>query len=207
MKILLAHLFTALLLASAFAVANTKGNTKVYYRYVNDQGVKVLDHSIPPKYVRRGYEVVSMSGEVLRVVQPAPSEEEAERVARERAMEAEQEKADALIRRRYSNVSDIEAVRRRSLLELQNNIDILQGNLSSTRIQIEQQHAQAAAVERSGRTVSNDLLKLLTNLQEEERDIQLQIKQREMEYQSLSDKFDQDQRRFEELNKPSTGQN
>lgn len=196
-------LATALLVTSTFAWANnSKVTTKVYYRYVNDQGVKVLDSSIPPRYIRNGYEVVSLSGEILRVVDPAPSEAEAERITRERQMKLEQDKADTLIRRRYSNLSDIEAVRKRSLLELQNNIDILQGNLTSTRMQIEQRQAQAAAAERSGREVSSDLLKGLTDLQEEERDIELQIKQRQMEYQSLSDKFDQDRRRFLELMQP-----
>src|SRR5690606_14661632 len=157
------------------------------------------DHSIPPKYVRSGYEVLSMSGEVLRVVEPAPAEEDAERVARERKIQADQHTNDALLRRRYSNLNDIEAIKKRSLLELQSNLDILRGNLSSTRAQIENQYVRAAATERSGRTVTPETLKLIADLQTEERDIQLQIKHRELEYQSLSDRFDQDKRRFEEL--------
>jgi hypothetical protein len=199
MKTLICNLLALLIMVPALTSADTKNSTKVYYRYFNDQGVKVLDSSIPPKYIRNGYEVVTVSGEVLRVVAAAPSEADAERIDRERKMKIEQDKADALIRRRYSNINDIDAVRKRSLLELKNNVDILQGNLSSTRIQIEQTEAQAAATERSGRAVSEDLLKLLIDLQAEERDIQLQIKQRELEYQSLSDKFDQDERRFKEL--------
>lgn len=199
MKTLIYPLFAVLIMVPALTWADT--STKVYYRYFNDQGVKVLDSSIPPKYIRNGYEVVTISGEVLRTVAPAPSEADAERIARERKIKIEQDKADAVIRRRYSNINDIDAVRKRSLLELKNNVDILQGNLSSTRVQIEQTEAQAAATERSGRAVSEDLLKVLMDLQAEERDIQLQIKQRELEYQSLSDKFDQDEHRFKELNK------
>jgi hypothetical protein len=199
MKQSLGNLLILLLLVSAPTFANNKTTTQVYYRYLNEQGIPVMDSSIPPKYVRNGYEVVSLGGEVLRVVPPAPSEEEIERLAHERQLKQEQDKADALIRRRYSNLNDIEAVRHRSLLELQNNIDILQGNLSSTRLQIEQAEAQAASIERRGQTVSEDILKLLTDLRAEERDIQVQIKQRQVEYQSLSDKFDQDKRRFQEL--------
>lgn len=199
MKQSLSNLLILLLLVSAPTFANNKMTTKVYYRYLNEQGVPVMDSSIPPKYVRNGYEVVSLSGEVLRVVPPAPSEEEIERLAHERKLKEEQDKADALIRRRYSNLNDIEAVRHRSLLELQNNIDILQGNLSSARLQIEQTEAQAASIERRGQAVPEDILKLLSDLRAEERDIQVQIKQRQVEYQSLSDKFDQDKRRFQEL--------
>lgn len=200
MKPVFCKLLALFMLFSVAAHSDDKKTpVKVYYRYINEQGVKVLDHSIPPKYVRNGYEVVSMSGEVLRVVAAAPSEEDAERIWREKKIKTDQAKEDALLRRRYSNLNDIEAIKKRSLLELQGNVDILQGNLSSTRIQIENQHARAASIERSGRAVPAETLKLIADLQAEERDIQLQIKQRELEYQSLSDKFDQDKRRFEEL--------
>jgi hypothetical protein len=49
----------------------------VFYRYTNDQGVRVLSQSIPPRYVPNGYEVISRTGRVLKVVEPAPSGEEA----------------------------------------------------------------------------------------------------------------------------------
>lgn len=199
MKTFICTSLALLLLAASTAYAEKEAPSRVYYRYVNEQGNTVLNHSIPPQYVRRGYEVVSLSGEVLRVVEPAPSEEDAERIAREKATLAEQAKEDALLRRRYSNLNDIDAIKSRSLLELKSNIDILQGNLSSTRQQIERQQSQAAALERGGRTVPPETFKLISDLQTEEQDIQLQIKHRELEYQSLSDKFDQDRQRFEEL--------
>jgi hypothetical protein len=188
-----------LLLLPTVAYAAEELPSRVYYRYINEQGNTVLNHSIPPQYVRKGYEVVSMSGEVLRVVNPAPSEEDAERIAREKAIITDQAEEDALLRRRYSNLNDIDAIKRRSLLELKSNIDILQGNLSSTRQQIERQQTQAAALERGGRTVPPETFKLISDLQTEEKDIQLQIKHRELEYQSQSDKFDQDRHRFTEL--------
>ena len=188
-----------LLLLPTVAYTAEELPSRVYYRYINEQGNTVLNHSIPPQYVRRGYEVVSLSGEVLRVVEPAPSEEDAERIAREKAIITDQAEEDALLRRRYSNLNDIDAIKRRSLLELKSNIDILQGNLSSTRQQIERQETQAAALERGGRTVPPETFKLISDLQTEEKDIQLQIKHRELEYQSQSDKFDQDRHRFTEL--------
>src|SRR5690606_27958622 len=84
---------------------------RVYYRYINEDGVQVLNHIIPPEYVPKGYEVVSLNGEVLKVVEPAPSEEEAEQVAMERKARLEQERRDKLLRRRYSSVNDIEAAK------------------------------------------------------------------------------------------------
>lgn len=187
------------LAASAVYAADTPG--RVYYRYVNEDGVQVINATIPPEYVPKGYEVVSLNGEVIRVVEPSPTGEEAERAAAERKLRKQQEKADKLLRRRYSSVADIEAAKTRNLQELQGNISILTSNLSNVRSQIVAQQEQAASIERSGRAVGDDLLKNLANLQAEERDIKMQIKQREREYQAASDKFDQDMKRFEEISR------
>lgn len=190
---------TIILSASATYAAEVPG--RVYYRYINEEGVKVINATIPPEYVPKGYEVVSLSGEVIRVVEPSPTGEEAKRAAEERKLQQQQEKADKLLRRRYSSVADIEAAKTRNLQELQGNISILTSNLSNVRAQIESQQERAASIERSGRTVGDDLLRNLANLQAEERDIQMQIKQREQEYQAASDKFDQDIKRFEEISR------
>ncbi|MGM8225305.1 hypothetical protein ACSV5M_01895 [Cellvibrio sp. ARAG 10.3] len=184
---------------SAAYAADAPG--RVYYRYVNEEGVKVINATIPPEYVSKGYEVVSLNGEVIRVVEPSPTGEEAERAAEERKLRKQQEKADKLLRRRYSSVADIEAAKTRNLQELQGNISILTSNLSNVQAQIVAQQEQAASIERSGRAVGEDLLKNLAALQAEERDIKLQIKQREREYQAASDKFDQDMKRFEEISR------
>ena len=185
--------------ASAVYAADAPG--RVYYRYVNEDGVQVINATIPPEYGPKGYEVVSLNGEVIRVVEPSPTGEEAERAAAERKLRKQQEKADKLLRRRYSSVADIEAAKTRNLQELQGNISILTSNLSNVRSQIVAQQEQAASMERSGRAVSEDLLKNLANLQAEERDIKMQIKQREREYQAASDKFDQDMKRFEVISR------
>lgn len=169
---------------------------RIYYRYTNDEGVQVLNYMIPPEYVPKGYEVVSLNGEVLKVVEPAPSEEEAEQVALERKARLEQERRDKLLRRRYSSVNDIEAAKTRGLQELRGNISILTSNLSNVRAQILAGQKQAAVIERGGRSVSETLLNNLSALQSEEQNIQAQIKQREQEYQSVSDKFDRDMQRF-----------
>ena len=172
---------------------------RVYYRYTNEEGVQVLNYMIPPEYVSKGYEVVSLNGEVLKVVEPAPSEEEAEQVALERKARLEQERRDKLLRRRYSSVNDIEAAKARGLQELRGNISILTSNLSNVRAQILAGQKQAAVIERGGRSVSETLLNNLSALQSEEQNIQAQIKHREQEYQSVSDKFDRDMQRFKEI--------
>lgn len=182
-------------------VAAAQSPAKVIYRYKNSQGVTVMDSSIPPEYVNKGYEVISHSGKVLRVVPPAPKAADAERVKRERQEQEARKQADIQLRRSYSNVADIESAKQRNLQSLRGNIGILQANLSGVRSKLQNAQAQAAAIERSGRPLTDDTLKNIADLEQEEKDILAQINQREIEYQSVSDRFDQERARFIEITK------
>lgn len=186
-------------LASSLALAN---KDRVYYRYLNDEGVPVLNSSIPPQFIHKGYEVVSIRGEVLKVVPPAPDEEEAEKMAQERRAQLEQERYDAVLRRRYASMNDLEVDRDRSLLELENSINILENSLINLRAQIEKQQSQAAAVERGGREVSPEILRHIAILQSEQLDIEAQIRHRREELKDAAERFERDHARLQVLLKP-----
>jgi hypothetical protein len=175
---------------------------KMFYRYTTNEGHKVVSQTIPPQYIRNGYELLTISGEIVKVVAPAPAEADAERIANERKAAKERAKTDLELRRKYSSVKDIESAKIRNLQELQNTVNILQANLSSVKLQLKAQEAHAASIERSGKTVTAEVLKNITTLRTEEKDLNAQIKQREAEYQSSADKYEQDKLRFIEITQP-----
>jgi predicted nucleic acid-binding Zn-ribbon protein len=187
------------LLMAGWANAAEKTEGKVIYRYKNKDGVTVLNSQVPPEYVNKGYEIMSRTGKVLSVVQPAVQGEEGERLYRARLEREAQEREDVQLRRSYSNVADIDAAKKRNLESLRGNIGILQTNLTSARSRLQSYRSQAAALERSGRALPDDLLKNIGNLEKEESDIQLQIQQREEEFEAVTTKFDQDRERFIEI--------
>ncbi len=187
------------LLLSDWVVAQNSTSSKVIYRYKNKDGVTVLDSKIPPEYVNDGYELLSLSGKVIKVIKPAVQGAEGERLYRERVLREEREREDIQLRRSYSNVADIDAAKSRNLESLRGNIGILQANLSSARSRLKSYQSQAAAIERAGRQLPDDLLKNINNLVQEESDIQTQIQQREAEYKTVEQKFDTDRKRFVEI--------
>lgn len=187
------------LLLSDWVVAQNSTSSKVIYRYKNKDGVTVLDSKIPPEYVNDGYELLSLSGKVIKVIKPAVQGAEGERLYRERVLREEREREDIQLRRSYSNVADIDAAKSRNLESLRGNIGILQANLSSARSRLKSYQSQAAAIERAGRQLPDDLLKNINNLVQEESDIQTQIQQREAEYKTVEQKFDTDRKRFIEI--------
>jgi hypothetical protein len=192
-------MISGVFLAASVQVLAANKPAKTYYRFVAEGGVKVISQTMPPQYIRNGYEIVTATGEVLKVIPPAPPESQAEMVARQRQEAREQAKIDTQLRRSYSAVADIDGAKARNLAELRNNINILQANILSVKSQLKDQESHAAAIERNGQKVSDEVLKNIQTLRTEEKDITAQIKQREIEFQAASDKFDQDKKRFMEI--------
>ncbi|MAZ88014.1 MAG: hypothetical protein CL693_10235 [Cellvibrionaceae bacterium] len=171
-------------------------NGKVFYRYINSDGVKVIDQQIPPEYVQKGYEVVTSRGEVIKVVEPAISGEEAQKQQAEK-LRAEQLAAwDAELRRRYSSVGDIDAAKKRKLAQVEGSIAILQSNIRNLKNQISQQHARAANSERMGRAVPEAVLKTIAALEEELKLTEDQVEQRKEQYRTIDEKYEDDKERF-----------
>ncbi|MBU2985061.1 hypothetical protein KO528_06850 [Saccharophagus degradans] len=154
-QILVGLAFASALLASTQSFAAQK----LLYRYVNEQGVKVLNHIIPPKYAQNGYEVINESGQVVRVVPPAPTEDEIAAANARRALQEEYK----VLRRRYSNIEEIEEAKQRQLESVETSIAILRGNVSNLTGQIENHMSKAAAAERAGREVPEHVLTDLAN--------------------------------------------
>lgn len=172
---------------------------KVYYRYTNENGTEVVNDRIPPKYVPQGYEVVTLSGEVIREVPPAPSEEELERLEAEKRAREEREENNRQLRRRYSSVKDIQDAKKRKLAELQGHVSVLESNLEGVRQQIRDLQTRAARIERGGREVSEDMLDKLESLKTEMADLEERIARREAERDKAAEEFDRDMERFRQM--------
>ncbi|GGY85057.1 hypothetical protein GCM10011613_32700 [Cellvibrio zantedeschiae] len=184
------------IVASVNTLAQDK---KVFFRYTTSDGRKIVSQTIPPQYVRNGYEMLTIGGEILKVVPPSPPEADAERLAKERKLAKEQARTDLELRQTYSSVKDIDSAKARNLQELVNTISILQANLSSIKTQLKAQEEHAAAIERNGKTVSEDILKNISTLRAEEKDLNNQIKQRQAEYDGAAAKYEKDKARFIEI--------
>ena len=135
------------------------------YRYVNDKGVIVLDRQgVPPEYIGKGYDVLSDQGRVVRVVPPAPTAAERQRLQEEKA----QATSDAQLLRLYSSLDDVDRARERKLTELDGAVGAARGNLQSLRTQQANLQGQAAEQERAGRVVPESLLMQISNIKGEQ---------------------------------------
>jgi len=171
----------------------------ILYRYEDDNGVKVLNHTIPPEFAQKGYEVLSIRGQVIEVVAPAPSESE---VAQENA-ERELREQYSILRRRYSTIDDIERAKTRRLDNINTNISILRGNIGSINIRIENAMSKAAEMERAGRKVSSRLLRELSDSKAELMVAESSLALRLNEYENVAKRFEKDALTFAQGSKLS----
>lgn len=181
------------------ALAAMASGADRYYRYVNEDGVTVMDSRVPPEYVKNGYEVVTLSGKVLEVVPPAPSPEEAKAMAEQRERQAELAEMDGYLLRRYSSVAEIEAAKKRKLADFDASMSMMRGNASSIESQIESVQARAANIERSGREVPEVLLTNLEDLNAELVKAQQRIQLRLEDKKELEKQFDREIERFAQI--------
>jgi hypothetical protein len=160
----------------------------VYYRYLNEEGIKVLDKSIPHEYAQNGYEILNKGGQVIEVVPPATSAEEIARQQSQKEIVYHYER----LRKRYSDISGIESARKRRLENLETSISILNGNISTLQQQLQTQMNEAATREREGKMVPTHVLDSIANSKAELAVAEELLTIRLNEKSEINKKFDQD---------------
>jgi chromosome segregation ATPase len=174
--------------------------------YEDHEGVLVIDDSVPPDLVHKGYTVLNANGRVLRTIARQLTEEELsdpdnamlkERIAEEQRLRARE--YDRALLRRYSTVEDVEASRRRKVNEVKVRIHILRGNISGMRTQLEGYQGTAATLEREGQPVPEGLLDNIRILREEIAETERQIGVRDQELETLEARYQHDIERVREL--------
>lgn len=152
-------------------------NAAEMYRYTNAQGITVIDRQgVPSEFIAKGYEVLNEQGRVVRVVPPAPTAEEMQKILADR----ERAKSDAQLLRLYSSLEDVDRAQARKLAELDGLIGVAKGNLQSVRQQQANLQKQAADQERAGREVPKPLLDQISS----QRDEQVRVKKDIERYQA-----------------------
>ena len=196
---------TILTVAAVFAASTLMAGPNTY-RYKDNEGVLHIGYSIPPEYIDNGYEVVNDSGIVLKTVLPKKvlEEQSAQQLAEaEKRHKYKMQKAkDEALMRYYSSPEDVERARQRKLTQFDNFIRIQERNISSHRAKMKSLQAQAATLERSGRSVPESVLETLKTLEQKIDDSVAAIAAKRSEKETVYAAFETDKKRVEYLLAP-----
>ncbi len=149
-----------------------------YFRYTDKSGMQVINTHIPPEYVAQGYEVITAQGQVLKVIPPAPTEQELalreanKKIREEQARkDAAQRELDERLKKLYSHPDDARRALERKLAELDYQISQKRGQLLVIKGKKERLEERAAARERSGRKVSEETMDDIARLERQIEDL------------------------------------
>lgn len=167
------------------------------YRYVNADGILVIDFSLPPQYADKGYEILSSSGMLIERV-PARSEHNQ---LTEEEMQALQErkKEDAYILRIYSSVEDVQQARERRLGAIEREIAILKTNLADQSKREAELKERAAAYQASGQETPPAIARVLSDIKAQQQNTSSQLEERREQYLEAARRYDRHARRLVEL--------
>lgn len=168
-----------------------KAPVSYLYKYKNDKGVMVIENAIPPEYARKGYQVITRSGQLVQDV-PASNEigldpEVAKKKREEAAMAS---RRDGELRRLYSAPADAERMRNRQMDAITLKIDFAKGQLAQMNSKRKQEVEQAAKVERKGGIVPPHMKESIGRLDRQVADQEAQIKTLEADKEKIRAEFD-----------------
>ena len=181
---------TALILLITASLMTTSASAATLYRYVNNEGVTVLDRTIPPEFVPQGYSILNERGEVLKVVPRALTEEEKAALRVEQQKLAEQAARDAELRRLYRTPDDVDHAMVAWVNRLNVEISLANGQLNAKKAELIVLQSAAADIERAGKPVTPELMEQIEKV---EGDIEVS----KLEITTILDRIDADIQMFE----------
>lgn len=158
------------------------------YKYVNEDGVTVLDSHVPARYVKNVYTILRNDGRVLEVVQRAL--EKAER---------EQKVADQNLLRIYGTPEDVVRARDTKLSSIEGFINTSRDNLTRLESQKRSLQSQLADIERAGGTIGKNRLAQIRSIENRIRSNEAEIVEKQSEMERLKTGFGADLKRIREL--------
>ena len=186
----------SVLLANASYAASGKAGPGKLYRYKDEKGVVVIRSTMPSEMIKRGYEILDRNGKVIQVI---PSESEIASQQESVRKKKEQDDYDLSLLRRYSFVKDIEEERRRKITELNTRLNVLKGNLTGVRAELENAYVIVADSERGGKEVDPVQKKRIQKLEEQITVTEQQIKHNEEDIRRREAEYARSMIRFREL--------
>lgn len=178
------------------------------YRYKDESGNLVLNRTIPPALVGKGYDILNEKGRLIKSVPPALTPEQiaardAEKARQERlaAEAAERKKADNELRQLYSHPNDAVRALKRKVQDIRAVIQVKRSKIESAQKEIVSRESKAANMQRNGINIPDDLIRKIKSLKTSIINSKADISELESEEKNVLAQFDQKIKRLEVITK------
>lgn len=178
--------------------------------WTNSDGVRECGHAVPPEYAQKSYREMSETGVTVGTTARAKSGEELrtqrEEEARLAAIEAEKARRirerqakDRVLLSTFTTEKDLTLAHEGQVAAIDIRIDHTERILKQLDKSLEQLHAQAARLERSGKTITPELKNKIAKVERQLQDSYSFIEKRRLQKSELASQFADDLDRYREL--------
>ena len=204
MRPYLHHIGYLLLLPVLLATAPVQAERM--FKWVDDEGNIHYSDRVPPQHSKRERREYDVSGRTVKVYERAKTPEEKAEAARLAAIEEEKQREaekravhDRSLLATYSSEEDMLLARDGKLASVDALIQLTNSRIDSTEIRLREYAAEAAEFERSGKPVPAVLQEQIRTARELITENREFMRQKEVERQEISARFDADMIRYREL--------
>ena len=195
------------LLVAALAPVSASAGIKCW---TNNDGVRECGNAVPPEFAQKSHREISETGVTVGTTARAKTKEELrierEKAARQAAIQAEearkireQKTKDRVLLSTYTTEKDLMLAHEGQVAAIDIRIDHTQKIVKQLGGSLEQLHAQAAGLERSGKPITPELKSKIAKVEKQLQDSHAFIDKRRLQKAELAAQFEKDLARYREL--------
>lgn len=191
-----------LLLGFVLAIATQPAKGKLY-RYVDANGNVYYSDKVPAQNAENERSELNEQGMEISHTAAAPSEEERKKLDEEERLRREEQKRleeqkfkDDVLLRTFRTEEDLLHARDGKLHAIDAMIQVTRSNIRRMKVKLGEMQQSAAALERQGRPLSENLIKDIESTRQQIKNSYLTIVKRELEKEAIRTKAASDQARF-----------
>jgi hypothetical protein len=162
------------------------------YRYHTEEDGLVITSTLTPEAIQAGYEILDRQGNVVKKVEPPPSEkdiEAREEARKRRQQEEKQKREDERLLRLYAGPDDAIRARDRQLEALRLNISYARNNIEQVEQKLNEEVSAAARHERRGREVPETIRKAIDRYQRQLQELNEEVDQYQADMEEVRLEF------------------
>lgn len=174
--------------------------------WTNNDGVRECGNVLPPEYAQQGHDDINKQGVRVKKHKRAPTKAEIAAIAKKKAdaaekarVKKEQDEKDQILLKTFSSEDEITMTRDGKITTIKTEIRLTKKSVDKTKLRLTALRKQAANFERNGKAVPDDLLKKITQNEEQIENYKIFIKSKQQEQQRINAKANSDITRYREL--------
>lgn len=169
---------------------------EIFYVFTDKNGNTIMQDTLPPEYINKGYRIVNASGVTIKIVAPNTLSGQG---GGKRSRQDDLQEQDLVLLQTYASVSEIEEIREKRVASVEDIIKLTQTHNEAFLRNLTSLFELQGSLRKNGEDVSDKLKQDIADVQQHIETNNIYIQKKRDEQRRLRDKFNGDINRFKVL--------